>query len=1342
MKRLLSSILVAAMLIGMLSMLPFLSLAAEEDDPLIEIAYVNYQEIADAVLNQAYGSAQEKIDGDENMRLFVTYGKYALYANTYTGEVYVKDSETGEILTSNPYDSTGKSMAASAPAEFMSQIILQYRDPNNSMSKTTTMTSFTEAARRGQISIDSIKDGIRVNYILGDMTKRYLLPASIPALQFAEIFLAPAQRQVAADIREAVEAALAEDPTLETDRATLERNLDYEAFSASAENYSKWNVAELFGEDITWGNEFMFKQWHDNLTKKHQKLAKCIDRVWEKSDYYILTYPYRLCSAYIVSEGTGINSAYGGATRADWTLNYDALGMDDEGNLLDKDKWDPNTDTDIVEYLRADSYQKEITDEYGDVSTVTCYPNSCYILEEGLLPSRKQSYERIFLDYATEFTEEDMYEAENKVGHTEAAANNALFCLALEYTLDENGLSVTMPARSIVFDETKYAVDYINVLPYLGSGKVQEGGFIFYPDGSGAVIDFDDYQTKSSGLSGKVYGQDYAFYSISGKHQQAISLPVFGSVRNQCTYYMIDPFDTTGNTKIPVSEALYRTGSYTFRYVYDETARQIYRELPDGTRKVATTYFTLVGDVPTLRSFSLLPDYATSKTKCAEIATEEAAKCPVTTFEVEQKQTSGYLAILEEGASLATINVRVNDAGNYSKPYTSIYAQFTPRESDRYNLADVMSGAESSAFSILAEGKYTGDYTIRYVMLTDSTVAAERGVTAYYPTTYAGMATAYRDYLYRNGVLTALENLEEDLPLYIESFGVIQTTEKHLSIPFTVDVALTSFDDVGRMYDELKSQGITNVKFRLTGFANGGLLTPTYPVTLNWESEAGGKRDFKALLTKLSGEDTGVEIFPNFDFFYTTSDKNIKLKEYGARSVDNRYAWRQSYGAVFQTYMADGGIVISTDRLLDSFEKFERKYGKYDISSISLEAAASGLSSNFDKENFIDRETALDNVCDFLKTVRNSGYTSVMGTGGNVYALRYLDHLIEAPLESSSFNATSYAVPFWGMVMHGALQYAGTAYNEQANRSEAFLRAIESGASLYYLLSYDHTQLLKDTGKSDYYSVSYEISKDAMMTEYNRLNDLIGDLQNYIIVDHCGVYAERVKLASESAAQLQQLQTEFAEQLRETVTAYVEDEKALLRYVTEQDIDCSQPYADLYNAGLNSAVDTLINTFTADGNRVFAALVTEDMKSKGDIWDAIRGTLQKGYGKTIGVCFDRDAVLASAAKMTYTDTSDAAFVAELTAYMDATENASADIVLTIGEIAYTSAYRYLTVSDALADDYVTTESTVANHTVVLVTYSNGTDTVRFLLNFNIFEVTVRIDGRVIKLDRYGYEKLD
>ena len=83
--------------------------------------------------------------------------------------------------------------------------------------------------------------------------------------------------------------------------------------------------------------------------------------------------------------------------------------------------------------------------------------------------------------------------------------------------------------------------------------------------------------------------------------------------------------------------------------------------------------------------------------------------------------------------------------------------------------------------NVSASRKYTGHYTIRYMMLTDSGIAAQKGVEDFYPTTYVGMAAAYRNYLLSSGDIDVEDNEKsKDIPLYIESFGSISVDSTFL----------------------------------------------------------------------------------------------------------------------------------------------------------------------------------------------------------------------------------------------------------------------------------------------------------------------------------------------------------------------------------------------------------------------------------------------------------------------------------------------------------------------------------------------------------------------------------
>ena len=73
----------------------------------------------------------------------------------------------------------------------------------------------------------------------------------------------------------------------------------------------------------------------------------------------------------------------------------------------------------------------------------------------------------------------------------------------------------------------------------------------------------------------------------------------------------------------------------------------------------------------------------------------------------------------------------------------------------------------------------------------------------------------------------------------------------------------------------------------------------------------------------------------------------------------------------------------------------------------------------------------------------------------------------------------------------------------EGNLDYAMLKAMENGASLKFILSYQNTENLKDYETlSKYYSVRYDIWFEDMLNLYRELNEVLKDLQTSVIVDH------------------------------------------------------------------------------------------------------------------------------------------------------------------------------------------------------------------------------------------------
>ena len=174
----------------------------------------------------------------------------------------------------------------------------------------------------------------------------------------------------------------------------------------------------------------------------------------------------------------------------------------------------------------------------------------------------------------------------------------------------------------------------------------------------------------------------------------------------------------------------------------------------------------------------------------------------------------GYVAIIEAGESLATITASLGtmlwtNLAIGECEYNTVYASFSMQQTDKVSLGASLGGGSGISKSI--DTRYTGNYTIRYILLGDSESAVEEP-------TYVGMASAYRNYLISTGAIAKFseEELKSQLPLYIQTLGSMRVEDTFLTFPVTVTKALTSFDDIKEMTASLGNSGVDNIKYILT----------------------------------------------------------------------------------------------------------------------------------------------------------------------------------------------------------------------------------------------------------------------------------------------------------------------------------------------------------------------------------------------------------------------------------------------------------------------------------------------------------------------------------------------
>ena len=1334
-----------------------------EDPPADPTPAANYETATAAARDAAYKSVKEKLTAEiaaGYTELYAQTDKYQLFCNKFTGEVYLRDRATGQYLTTNPID-----VKSTAQSDRLSQVWMTFKTfETDAVEK--KYTSFEMAAQKGQITVTRIKNGIRVEYTLGDVTSRYIAPQAILDSDFQESILIPLEKKILSVLNYEF---ITERFHTFVDVSDPERKAVYERLDQLHES-----------EDLKWFQETVKEilgKYSVSTSKKEQNKSV-------NSRFY---HDYRIKYEELYGNGTASNKGALNSSNAETRAAAQQLAaaMLEEIQLLVPSATELPTPT-VVGVALNNLYKDvgSLSSDYGDVgtnvidlndllkdpeknkATIDAYKKDYPILQK--TPAEGEQYplirrlifsrdaekeantiayfkkiEKYFTNSIPSYTMSVMLEQEEKVGYDALIFDNPLFRCALEYTIDDTGVTVDIPASSIIFDESKYQLTELSFLRYFCAGETTQDGYMFYPDGCGALI-YNQTMPSSAVMNQPVYSYDYSFANLSlsssttVNSSQPVRFPVFGAVNSV----------NTGEE--------------------DAGHNPVYRDV-------------------------------------------------------------GYLAVITEGDSLArVVATHLDDDG----AFVGAYASYTLRASDSYTMNRLKSGAP---VPIVADFKYTGAYTQKYIMLT--------GDPDGYRADYVGMANAYRDYLFGTGALSALdaEELEERLPLFIETYATVKAKDTVLSFPVVVDKPLTTFKDVMTMGDDLRDEGIANVKFRLIGYYNDG-YKGYYPNRIKWMKEAGGKRGFKSLVKYVSEhEEDGFEAFTDVDLLYNYKPGKlggISKKKNGARSMDDRYVHKVVYSTIYRSTTSNMGLLISASRLEALFKKFDKKFSKLKATAISLANLAADLSSNFNEDDYFTREQAKTMVAEFLETA--SGKYSVMSTGGNVYTIPYLDYLLSAPVDGSHYNTVSRTVPFFGMVMHGSLQYAGEVFNEAGNPDYEILRDIESGASMYVVLVKENTDLMKgDDELIKHYAANYGYWRDDLVNYYDVLDYAIGDLQTYRITDHQFIYAERTIQDWEAEADARTLEEEYLTILQKQFAAertirnklivqlwYVEIPSAMSETQRNSRIStfANKMVKGDYGTALQTKISDVADALNPDydpewtdtqkqsGRLTYASdalkkmidpadpaydasaftLVDPDESRKLDLANAILngdyGTEPKEkiqaivtaitpgypdgtdanlikvaalnklldpldpewYGVDLGntqlqITIDAAAIKDDAKSALRVEEISEWLSEQIDAFAAANENADGIMGFTVSGVnGYEDETQYSFVTDSDSDDpdYKKTSYTISDGSIVLVTYSNGTETVRFLLNFGIFRVSVKLDGETYELDKYDFVRLD
>jgi len=597
-----------------------------------------------------------------------------------------------------------------------------------------------------------------------------------------------------------------------------------------------------------------------------------------------------------------------------------------------------------------------------------------------------------------DYTPEDVAEDHRAMGIAEPTPEYRTFTIVIEYTLDGENLVVRVPLDEIVYPENVLDEEgnrvtlplyTINVLEFFGAADSDATGYIFVPDGSGALINFNNGKSNFQPYYKQIYGQDLALTARKDRttFTQQVYFPVFG---------------------------------------------------------LKHEYGSLVAIVEDGEAITRIRGDVAGRTTSYNVAYPEILVVPMARAELQ-----------------GTVNVVVE--GQIFRNQINVYQK----------------------------RKNSGDVVIRYAFLPRESAD------------YVGMALYYQKYLEERGALTKLPS-QDNVPFFLELVGAVNVKEPVVGVPVNVIKRLTDYSQAEAILDELRSAGVDGIKLRFSGWLKGG-LQHVYPVKLKPEGKVGSREKLASFAAYAS--DIGAELFLDVNFLnaykHNLWDAFIPFRD-ASRYLNRQIARVYPYDlATYRPIPENSGYVVSPREMPGLVDSFLTQFQKLDVDGISLRLMGTQVNSDYREreERLVDRQQAREILRQQLAKAVADGLT-VLVDGVNAFALPYVENLVNVPTESSRFHILDQDVPFLQIVLHGYKNYAGEPVNLAQNVEDSLLKAVETGACPYYLLTYEDSSILKDSSFNFLYSTNFRYWLSHAVDGYVRINEELKDVYHQRIVGH------------------------------------------------------------------------------------------------------------------------------------------------------------------------------------------------------------------------------------------------
>jgi hypothetical protein len=607
-----------------------------------------------------------------------------------------------------------------------------------------------------------------------------------------------------------------------------------------------------------------------------------------------------------------------------------------------------------------------------------------WVMSPDLRRFLKEQAEELFAEYG--YTPQDYY-SDLAFYERVDEVNEPVFNITIIVELDDYGFNVTIPYDNIEYRPEFPPID-LRVLPFFGAGGQDDEGYMFVPDGSGALINFNNGKNNQNPYSNRVFGWDEAIYREAIVLDPRAHFPVFGIHKNEHT----------------------------------------------------------------------------------------------------------FVCIIDEGAAYATVRAGVSGQAD-SGTYNNVYAEYSLISREKLEI----SGKSATDVWVFQRFLPAGESIVQRYMFTERSG-------------YMGMAEAYREYLL--GLHPHLQKAEtSSVPVAVEILGAVNKNQHILGVPVDRPFALTTYNQAADMVRDMTERGFGEVNYRLVGWFNRSILHEI-PTSVSLISRLGSTRDFKGLISTVSENDS--EIFLEADFLFLRNNKpfnSFNLNRDGSRYINRKRIETYPYSFVWYGEMDWWGVKANMARpeyMMNLIDGFMTRIDDFGADNVAFRTIGNNLAGDYHERRFVSREGAMNMQVDKLRQLRENNH-GIMIQSGYSYAAPYADFITDIPLSSQGFGILDEELPFYQIVLHGLVPYAGRPINLAEHNEMNILRSLESGAGLYFTFMHESPTVLQTSRFHTFYANQYSTWINTAERLYKEFSEQVGDIYNQFITDYV-ILANNVSL--------------------------------------------------------------------------------------------------------------------------------------------------------------------------------------------------------------------------------------